>query len=775
MKTRRIRQGVAALAFTTIASASSGVLLPGAVLAAPPGAADFPAVDGQWGPVENWPMVAIHAALDARGRVVTYGTDAGGRQTGQFIYDIWDPSGSAGLNHNTLANTTQTDLFCSLQLNRPDTGDMLLFGGDNWIGDRTNNLGNPDINSLDVDTGQLTAMPGMNRARWYGTGTVRADGSMFIQGGAGGADHPELWTAEGGSQLLDHLDTSELNWWYPRNFLLPDGRIFGVDILGRMYYISADLSEITMAGRLGTDRWGDSTTAVMFAPGQILHFGGPTNTAVVIDANGVTPTVTPAAAPHAAREWVNSTLLPDGRVLATGGASYYTAAQADGRPLSQYNITNAAEIWNPATGQWEIETNGVEARLYHSTALLLPDGRVLVAGGGAPGPVTNTNAEIFSPDYLYSAQGGPVARPTITAVSATDLNPGGQVAIAVGGGIDIGRVTLLKTGSVTHSINMEQRISDLAFTVDANGTLTATLPASGNQISPGYYLLSVLTTAGVPSESVMVRVLPQANAAPVILDAEAGQVSRLYQAYFLRQPDAGGFQYWRQQLASGAVSLIDISNAFAASAEFTATYGALTDAQFVDQVYLNVMGRPADPGGHAYWTGQLAAGVSRGEVMVGFSESAEFVLRSQTGYTPPAAPAPAPPAPPAQPAPTDPGPAAPADGPYAAEVRRLYRAYFLREPDADGLAYWTGQRAAGVSLIQVSEAFAGSAEFIATYGATTDGQFVDLVYGNVLERAAEPEGRAYWIGQLAAGTPRGEVMTGFSESDEFILKVAALP
>lgn len=769
MKNRRIKRTVAAFALTTIVGATStGVITPSVASAAPAGPADIPAADGQWGPVENWPNIAIHAALDSQGRVVTYGTNQDGQQTGQFIYDIWSPDGSAAAGHNTLANTTGTDLFCSLQVNRPDTGDMLLFGGDFWDPENntTVNIGNADINQLDAETGLLTSIPGMNRGRWYGTATVRPDGSIFVMGGDLGAEQPELWTPEYGSQLLD-LDTSGINWWYPRNFLLPDGRIFGVDVEGRMYYIAADLSEVTRVGNLSQDRWGIGTTAVMFEPGRILHFGGESNTAIIIDVNGATPVITQTAPTSAPREWVNSTLLPDGRVLATGGASYYTAGQLDGRPLSEYNVTNAAEIWDPATGQWTVETSGVNARLYHSTALLLPDGRVLVAGGGAPGPINQTNAEIFSPDYLFSAQGGPMARPEITGVSSNDLALGQTVNIAVNAPVDIGRVTMLKSGSVTHSNNMEQRISDLNFTVNG-GTLSATLPTSGTELTPGYYLLTVLTTAGVPSESVMVRVQAQA---PVYEGVQA-QINRLYLAYFQRQPDVGGLQYWTSQIESGNASLVTVADAFAASPEFDATYGPLTDAQFVEQVYLNVVGRPSDPGGAAYWTGQLAAGSSRGQVMLGFSESAEFINLTNNGGVP--APAPQPqPQPEPQPAP-DPGDIPAAAQPFVPEVSRLYRAYFLRAPDAGGLAYWANQRAAGTPLAAVSDAFAASDEFNLQYGATNDGQFVDLIYTNVLERPADADGRAYWIGQLGAGQTRGQVMIGFSESAEFVAKVNAL-
>jgi hypothetical protein len=744
---------LAMVASSGLVTSSIGIATakPAAALGQPPGPGDYPAASGSWGALENWPLIAIHSALDAEGRVLTYGTNGDGQQTGQFIYDVWTPGPSAAGGHATLPNTTQTDLFCSLQINRPDTGEMLLFGGDNWTGAVTNNLGNPDITSYDPVTQQLTSLPGMHRPRWYATGTTRPDGSIYVQGGDGGWDRPELWTADGGSQLLD-LDTSGLSWWYPRNFVLPDGRIFGVDVEGRMYYISPDLSSLTMAGRLTPDRWGFGATAVMYEPGKILHFGGTSASAVIIDANGAAPVVTQAANLSVAREWGNATLLPDGRVLATGGASNYSGA-APGATLAEFGVAYSAEIWDPASGQWTIQPAEAAARLYHSTALLLPDGRVLVAGGGAPGPVANTNAEIFTPNYLTAQGGGATNRPTIDAVSTTELKPGDGVGIDVTSNVDIGRVTMVKTGSVTHSFNMDQRIANLPFSVTGN-TVNAVLPNSNNEITPGYYLLTVLTTTGVPSESVMIHLgtapVPAAPGAPT--DA---QITRLYLAYFQRLPEESGLAYWRS-VANSGVGLAAISDVFAASAEFIDTYGALDDGQFVDQVYTNVLGRAPDAGGLGYWTGQLAAGVTRGQVMLSFSESAEFIDVTNTGG--PQGP------PPPQPPPGN----APA---YRNEVYRLYRAYLLREPEAEGLDYWAGQRAAGISLIAVSDVFAGSEEFVGTYGALDDGQFVDQVYTNVLERPADDEGRAYWIGQLAAGVSRGELMVGFSESPEFVAKV----
>lgn len=231
---------------------------------------------------------------------------------------------------------------------------------------------------------------------------------------------------------------------------------------------------------------------------------------------------------------------------------------------------------------------------------------------------------------------------------------------------------------------------------------------------------------------------------PVALD---GQVGRIYRAYFSRSPDPAGFGYW-QGVRSAGLPMSSVSATFAASAEFAATYGQVNDAAFVDLVYQNVMGRPADASGQAYWTGQLAQGVSRGAVMLAFAESQEFV--ASTGTVAPRAA-------------TD------------DEVYRLYVAFFLRQPDAGGFAYWVGVRNGGASLETIAASFVASAEFAATYGSVADDRFVQLVYNNVLARHPDPTGDGYWRSQLAAGLSRGAVMVAFSESAEFVVATGTLP
>jgi hypothetical protein len=100
-------------------------------------------------------------------------------------------------------------------------------------------------------------------------------------------------------------------------------------------------------------------------------------------------------------------------------------------------------------------------------------------------------------------------------------------------------------------------------------------------------------------------------------------------------------------------------------------------------------------------------------------------------------------------------------------VQRLYVAYFRRASDPSGLSYWVSQLAQGSSLVGVSDAFAGSSEFQSLYGNLGNRDFVRLVYVNVLGREPDQAGYNYWVGLMNRGLPRGQVMIGFSESQEF--------
>lgn len=469
-----------------------------------PGLKDLPSgvtssanVDGAWSVARNWPLIAIHAALLPDGRVVTYGTNADGKQTGKFIYDIWD-STAARLDegHLTLPNTTDTDIFCSSQT-MLTTGQLLLNGGDNFVNNNTTNTGNNDSNLLDVASNTLTPGANMNRARWYSSVTALPDGRHYIQGGSGGQDRPEVRSVGGNFTLLGDADTSSIATLYPRNYLTRDGRVFGYANNGAMYFIDpTGTGYVERLPNMTTPFIGAGSTGVMYAPGKILQVGADnSNRALVIDINDALPVLTETLPVSTKRIWENSAVLPDGRVLITGGSTVEN--QLTG-------TNNFAELWDPETGSWHIGAEGTHARLYHSTSLLLPDATVLVAGGGAPGPLINTNAELYYPPYLFDSNGQFAARPVITSAPSVAI-PGDNLSITVNNGGDINELVLIRTGSVTHSVNFDQRRLPLDFARQGND-LTFQLPSSSGIIPPGYYLVFAMNNAGVPSVGKILRV-----------------------------------------------------------------------------------------------------------------------------------------------------------------------------------------------------------------------------------------------------------------------------
>ena len=222
------------------------------------------------------------------------------------------------------------------------------------------------------------------------------------------------------------------------------------------------------------------------------------------------------------------------------------------------------------------------------------------------------------------------------------------------------------------------------------------------------------------------------------------QIIRLYLAYFGRLPDSAGLDNWLTARRSGA-SLTAVSDSFASSDEFRTRFGDLGNEQFVNLLYRNVLGRAPDEAGQAYWSAALDGGAGRGPIMVGFSESPEFVSATASEVV-----------------------RVEENGPVA----RLYLAYFLRAGEREGLHYWIGT---GLPASAISDAFAASAEFVGRYGDVSDAAFVELIYTNVLGRASDDAGRQYWQEELGRGVSRGRVMLGFSESDEFISRTNTLP
>jgi len=462
-------------------------------------------VAGAWSEVVPWPLIPIHAVLLPDGRILSYGTtnSANGTfqiQGGSFSYDVWNPADGLYGGHLTLPNFTATDIFCSSQLVLPGGSDVFISGGDVWNGTRVLNSPNPNTNLFRLADNTLNRQANMNRPRWYGTSITLINGEVYIQGGSGGTDRPEVRQTNGTFRLLSGADTSALASTYPRNFVAPSGLVFGYDSAGKMYTVNpAGTGTYTSKGTFSGPT-GDDASAAMFRPGRILQFGGNSNLARIIDITGADPVVSVTGSLLRKRRIVNATLLANGQVLATGGSGVWNA---------QTDVTNYAEIWDPNTGVWTQHASGDRDRLYHATALLLPDASVMVGGGGANSPTSslpqdNTNIEIFYPPYLFSPGGGLAARPTI--VNAPDtIEIGETFAVDFAGSGPVSRVALVKTGSVTHSWNMDQRYVEVIFNTSGS-RLMVQAPTRAADAPPGFYMLFVLNPAGVPSVARIVQI-----------------------------------------------------------------------------------------------------------------------------------------------------------------------------------------------------------------------------------------------------------------------------
>jgi hypothetical protein len=191
-----------------------------------------------------------------------------------------------------------------------------------------------------------------------------------------------------------------------------------------------------------------------------------------------------------ARRQLNLTILADGKLLASGGSGGFGFD-------NQNSPVCPTEMWDPATGKWTTMDSITVYRGYHSTALLLPDGRVLSAGGEQ----TGASAEIYSPPYLFKG-----ARPTITSAPSS-VKYGQVFLVTTPDAANISQVTWIRLSSVTHSFNQNQRLNHLQFT-QATGGLNITAPANGNIAPPGYYMLFLVNSNGVPSVASIIQTTP---------------------------------------------------------------------------------------------------------------------------------------------------------------------------------------------------------------------------------------------------------------------------
>ena len=468
---------------------------------------------GEWGPVVDWPVVGVHVALLPDGKVLAYDSVGDNATETYPVHDhtratVWDPQTGIQTPVNV---DTGYNVFCSGLAHLLD-GRVFLAGGNKDA--QLNGIVQTHI--FDPAGYTWSLGPNMAAGRWYPTVTPLHNGEMLITSGR--VNTPEVRTLAGG---LRALSTASLSLpLYPWMDVAPDGRAFysGPDQTLRALDTSGTGAWQSLGQRDTINR--DYGGHALFDIGKMLVAGGGPSSkdARVVDVNGTSPQVSATAPMAFGRRQHNLTVLADGSVLATGGNS-------SGAGLVDLNAgVYPAELWNPATGQWRTLAAMQITRQYHSTALLLADGRVLSSGGGICGTCDQVgylakNAEVFSPPYLFKADGTLAPRPAIDAAPAA-AGYGAPIEVATGSPAAIAKVALVRLGAVTHSDNMEQRYIPLTFTTGAT-SLTATAPANANVAPPGPYMLFLVDTNGVPSVAHMVSIQTDGSPPTVTLTQPA--------------------------------------------------------------------------------------------------------------------------------------------------------------------------------------------------------------------------------------------------------------
>src|SRR5437764_4335403 len=326
-------------------------------------------VTGQWSGVQTWPnanagWVPTHAMALPTGKVLYWASYGDGVNP-----HFWDPATNAVTN----SSLPGYDLFCAGHSFLAD-GKLFVTGGhiDDYVGYAHATIYDPFANTW-------TQVPDMNAGRWYPTNTTLANGDVLVVSG----------TIHGPASSQVYNDTPQVyqrstNAWrtlssavlhlqlYPFMFLAPNGKVF-------LAGWNPDTRYLDPAGTgawsfvANSSQWRNYGSAVMYDAGKIMIVGGggdqaggppPTNTAEIINLNSATPAWQKVASMAHPRRQLNATVLPDGKVLVTGGSSASSTSSSLAFDNWQAPVY-AAEMWDPAANTWSALASAAKYRGYH--------------------------------------------------------------------------------------------------------------------------------------------------------------------------------------------------------------------------------------------------------------------------------------------------------------------------------------------------------------------------------------------------------------------------
>jgi hypothetical protein len=472
-------------------------------------AATPPAASDSWQLLSyNCPINPIHAALMRTGKVFFV---AGSGNNPNNVSDtdgsaVWDVTAGTFKQPVTPVDSAgfPLDLFCGGHSFLKDG--RLMFAGGTLRYDPF--YGSPAALLFDPSTEQWTKVASMNSGRWYPTVVTLGDGKVLALSGTdetGGLDrYPEIYDPTTSNWTFFTNQTSPLDL-YAHLFLLQDGRVFysggyftnnnGVSpsILTLPTDRTQAIAEQAVGG-LQDINSGGQAASVLLPPAQdqkVMICGGAndfngyaTNRVSIVDLKASSPSYTSTAPLNFARMHHNAVLLPDRTVFVCNGSAH----GEDGNMA-----TRTAEIYNPATNTWtKAATANVNNRLYHAVALLLPDGRVITAGGNPDRGIEERRLEIYSPAYMQKS------RPEIQGAPQT-VSYGGTIEIQTPQAANIQWVSLIRPMATTHGCETDQRLVDVPIASRTSTSLNATVTNNPNLAPPGYYMLFITDNNNVPS------------------------------------------------------------------------------------------------------------------------------------------------------------------------------------------------------------------------------------------------------------------------------------
>ncbi len=489
----------------------------------------------------NSQVLAVHAALLHTGKVLFFaGSGNDELYTTGLRSVVWDYE-----NGGFHQPVTPIDVFCAHQTFLAD-GRLLVVGGTEtyaFTGLRTTYI-------FDPATEEWIRLGDMSVGRWYPAAVTLGDGRVLAAGGTGDLAHQvELYSPlTGWAPAIARTH----DWGaFPNLILLRDGRVFftGAHFDGAArapFIFNVNTHAETPVGGLSPADQHGMAPSVLLPPAQNQKVmvlggggtGGPSPAVNLVDLSVAVPAFVPGPPMAHKRAMQNAVILPDRTVFVSGGGLDEAPATAELR----------SEIYDPAANAWRPGATALVPRLYHSIALLLPDGRVITAGSNPHRRDDELRLELYHPPYLFK---GP--RPFIESAPSA-AHYGNTIELHTPQADEIKWVQLIRPMATTHSCDNEQRLVDLKFRVSGFCKLRATLPREANLAPPGWYMLSVVNLQGVPSVAkwIHLEMDPQLRAVKTVKIHSAIGVARVGNSlgeFFIgpekpgdRTPPAGGYK-----------------------------------------------------------------------------------------------------------------------------------------------------------------------------------------------------------------------------------------